>query len=126
MYRNKLWVYLKYIISGGFFTIFGPIIFIYIANYLEYTVSMFISQTFVHLIRFNIYKYLVFKPKSSSLFSYIFSILPLFILNIIIANRLAFKFKPYEIGIIVAFISATLGYLWTSFCYRNISSKSYK
>ena len=112
--------YTRFFIAGIFFTIFGPSLFIILSLIIEIILASILSEMIIHSLRYKVYKYFVFNKKKSTPLTYISSIAPISLSNILIVISLKNILNPIYIAIINTFISATIGYLWSKYCFKYI------
>ena len=115
----------RYIISGCFFTIFAPVLFLFISNYLPSKLSFIISDSIIQVLRFNSLTIWVFKSRinKSSLKAYLKASIPLSLINLILVSTLSPIINRINVAILIGMFSASAGFLWSKFCYRKIKKK---
>ena len=74
--------YKRYLLTGVFFTFFGPILFVSLTFIFPIMYSSILAEIVIHSFRYKFYKYFIFQRRSSSPFTYLQSIAPISLLNI--------------------------------------------
>ena len=112
--------YIKYLFSGAFFSILGPLFFLLISNIIQSNLAILVSEFILHTLRFQSFKYFIFShiSKNKSKRKYIFSTAPTILTNILLVNFISAYLKPLEIAIFIGLMSISIGYIWTKYCYK--------
>ena len=115
--------FIRYVLSGSFFSILGPLFFLFISNILQSNLAILFSEFILHVLRFFSFKYFIFHntSRNKSKRKYIFSTAPTILTNILLVNILEAHIKPRDIAIIIGLMSISIGYIWTKHCYRYFS-----
>ena len=110
---------LRYIISGCFFTLIAPSLFLLLTKTFHPQLSIIISECFIHIFRFNVITRWVFKTSvnKKTLKAYIKATIPIFIFNFLLVSLLAPVIGELYTAIILGLFSATVGFLWNKICY---------
>lgn len=110
---------IRYIISGIFFTLVAPSLFLLLTTIFNPKLSIVISELFIHIFRFNVITKWVFQKKvnKSSLKAYIQATIPLFLFNFTLVSLLASNIGKLELALILGLFSATAGFVWNKICY---------
>lgn len=118
---RKNLIQIRYIISGGFFTLVAPSLFLLLTKFIHPQLSIVISECFIHIFRFNVITKWVFQSKvnKQSLKAYIKATIPLFICNFLLVSFLASVIGKFNTAIIIGIFSATAGFLWNKICYKK-------
>ena len=113
----------RYLVSGTFFTLLAPLIFLVISTYFPLKISFLISDSLIHLFRFNVITLWVFNSNLSvkSLKAYIKATVPISLINFLFVVLLTGFFNRFLIALIIGVFSALFGFLWNKFCYRKIN-----
>lgn len=110
---------LRYIISGCFFTLIAPSLFLLLTKTFHPQLSIIISECFIHIFRFNVITRWVFQTSvnKKTLKAYIKATIPIFIFNFLLVSLLAPVIGELYTAIILGLFSATVGFLWNKICY---------
>ena len=110
---------LRYIISGCFFTLIAPSLFLLLTKTFHPQLSIIISECIIHIFRFNVITRWVFQTSvnKKTLKAYIKATIPIFIFNFILVSLLAPVIGELYTAIILGLFSATVGFLWNKICY---------
>lgn len=116
---------IRYIISGIFFTLVAPSLFILVTKLLPPQLAIVCSEIFIHFFRFNVVTKWVFQSKvnKQSLKAYIKATIPLFICNFLLVTFLASLIGTVNTAIIIGLFSATAGFLWNKICYAKTTKR---
>ena len=119
IYENS--AQLRYILSGIFFTIFGPSFFVLLATYIPPKIAILIADLLIHFLRFHVVTRWVFLSRinKNSIYSYLKATIPLSIFNFIIVSLLVPLFGNFIVAILLATFSATIGFVWNRICYEK-------
>ena len=110
---------LRYIISGCFFTLIAPSLFLLLTKTFHPQLSIIISECIIHIFRFNVITRWVFQTSvnKKTLKAYIKATIPIFIFNFLLVSLLAPVIGELYTAIILGLFSATVGFLWNKICY---------
>ncbi len=110
----------KYLANGIFFTFFGPSVF-WLAYPLGPIMSIIVSDSVVHLLRFYSFKAFVFRRKagfSVTPLGYLLSLLPLLAIRLLIIHSLYYSYDRNSLTILMAVISITLGFVFSASIFK--------
>ena len=112
----------RYILSGCFFTIFAPSLFLILSSYMPTRFSFIISDFLIQVLRFNILTIWVFESRinRNSLKAYLKATIPTSFINFFLVSILSPFISRFYLAIIIGIFSASAGYLWSKFCYLKI------
>tara|TARA_Y100001968_G_scaffold164516_1_gene150576 strand:- start:9 stop:374 length:366 start_codon:yes stop_codon:yes gene_type:complete len=110
--------YFRYLLSGVFFTLSGPLLFIFISTIISMEKAMIINEMIIHILRYKFFKYYVFTNLSTNIFSYIISILPITTFNVTIAFLFKDGWSSYQIATLSIIYSTTIGYILTKYIFN--------
>ena len=118
-FLNKLRIF-PYIISGIFFTIFGPFIF-WNFYHLGPLLSVICTDLLIHILRFNSFKYFVFKKIKGykvTVFLYLKTVIPITLVRISL-SLISYDFikKEYLI-ILITLVTIFLGFIFSQINFR--------
>jgi hypothetical protein len=109
-------------LAGAFFTLAGPALFIFLARIAAPVIASVTSEVSMHSIRCVIYNRFVFTGAQSGVLTYLTAAIPASLLNVCLVYYLQSSLVSWQIAIVIALQSATLGYLWSRACYSfNLS-----
>ena len=111
--------YLKYLVSGSFFTILGPLIFYISTIFFPNILAIIISETVLHIFRYFSYKYFIFPKLNSNPRKYIFAISPIVLFNLVLVYLSSNYLEPKFIAILMIIFSSSFGYLWSVFILKK-------
>ena len=110
---------LRYIISGCFFTLIAPSLFLLLTKTFHPQLSIIISECIIHIFRFNVITRWVFQTSvnKKTLKAYIKATIPIFTFNFLLVSLLAPVIGELYTALILGLFSATAGFLWNKICY---------
>ena len=115
--RNKKLI--KYIITGVFFTISSPLIFIYLSKYLSRTGSIIFILPIAYFVKFLIYKFWVFAEDSVNIKKFIIHIIPQYLISILIAKTTVNIPRVDYVALILILVNSFIGYFWGNYLYSD-------
>ena len=116
MRNNKL---IKYIITGAFFTISSPLIFICLSKYLSRTGSIIVVVPVAYFIKFLIYKFWVFRKESVDINKFIIHIIPQYLISILIAKLTVGIPRVDYVALLLIIVNSFIGYFWGNYLYSD-------
>ena len=111
--------FIRYGITGAFFSILGPLFFILLSNFFSRILAILLIEPPAYLLKFVIYKYWVFRNKKVYISSYLFHVTPLYFISIFITKITAFIDKTEYVAFIIVLVNGIVGYLWGKFLYST-------
>ena len=118
--------FMRFGLSGLLFTVLGPTLF-WVAYPLGPLVAVAIAELNVHILRFLIFRTVVFpadKGYRVSLPRYAASALPVTIVSVAIVMLLSNRMERTELTVTGALLSLLIGFIWSRYVYtRPISNR---
>jgi hypothetical protein len=117
--------YLRFLLTGVFFTIFGPFLFLLISVSLAPVLTSVLVECLVHCFRYFVYsRYVFVGHRSDGVRTYISAALPVALLNIGFVAAFVGTVGRLNMAIVLGLFGASAGYFWTKICYRyDLSSR---
>ena len=115
----KNYTLIKYAITGTIFTIFSPLIFIFLSNYLSRVLVILILEPLAFSLKFLVYKLWVFKRGRVVINNYLLHIFPLY-LNALLIAKITENIKSVEfVALLIILINGLIGYIWGNYIYSS-------
>ena len=108
---------IKYLITGGIFTISSSILFIFLSKYISRIGSIMIVTPIVYLLKFLIYKFWVFRKDSVDINNFILHMIPQYFISIVIAKITDNIPRVDYVALIIILVNSFIGYFWGNFLY---------
>ncbi len=116
--------YARFLLTGAAFTLAGPSLFYLMALGMAPLLSSFLTEISMHSARCIVYNRFVFSSEGTGIRTYLTAAVPISLINLGLVFVLQQHFPLWHIACIIGFQGATIGYLWSRFCYRyNLSSR---
>lgn len=110
--------YARFLLTGAAFTLAGPALFYVMALQLAPLLASFLTEISMHSARCVIYNRFVFSSAGSGIRTYLTAAVPLSLINFGLVFVLQHHWPLWQIAVLIGLQGATLGYLWSRFCYR--------
>ena len=113
------WSLLKYSLIGALYTLFTPLVFILLSNYVSRINSIIILYFLGYSLKYYLYKNWVFKNGKVNLKRFLIHLIPVFMISLIFTHFTSFINKVEYVAIALVFISGLSGYVWGKIVYKN-------
>tara|TARA_Y100000589_G_C26628287_1_gene416994 strand:- start:26 stop:472 length:447 start_codon:yes stop_codon:yes gene_type:complete len=111
--------FIRYGITGAFFSILGPLFFIILSNFFSRILVILLIEPPAYALKFFIYRYWVYRNKKVFISGYLLHITPLYFISIFITKLTSFIDKTEYVAFIIILVNGIVGYLWGKFLYSN-------
>jgi len=116
--------YARFLLTGVAFTLAGPGFFYILALSMAPLLASFLTEISMHSARCMIYNRFVFSSAGTRIRTYLTAAVPMSLINLGLVFVLQHYFPLWQIACIIGLQGATIGYLWSRFCYRyDLSSR---
>ena len=116
--------YTRFLLTGVAFTLAGPALFYAIALVIAPLLASFLTEISMHSVRCIVYNRYVFSSAGTGIRTYLTAAVPLSLVNFSLVFALQHMLPLWQIAVLIGMQGATLGYLWSRFCYRyDLSSR---
>lgn len=116
--------YTRFLLAGALFTLAGPSLFYLIALIGTPVLASFLTEIGMHSARCIVYNRFVFSSAGTGIRTYLTAAVPISLINLGLVFVLQYHIPLWQIAGIIGLQGATIGYLWSQFCYRyDLSSR---
>ena len=116
--------YVRFLLTGAAFTLAGPGLFYVMALNMAPMLASFLTEISMHSVRCIIYNRFVFSSAGTGIRTYLTAAVPLSLFNLALVFFFQKNLPLWQLALLIGLQSATLGYLWSRWCYRyDLSSR---
>ena len=114
----------KYGLVGIVFTSIGPLLFLSLNAFLPRVVSILISEPILYSLKYLIYRNWVYKDKDVGIVSYLFHVLPLYLISFGLISATQSSLTSLEAILLVVVVNGFVGYFWGHVLYSLAGKES--
>jgi putative flippase GtrA len=118
--------YARFLLVGALFTLAGPSLFLLASKFMVAWLASLLAEVTMHTFRCILYNRFVFSSLGAGgIRTYLTAAVPTSLLNVLLVVICQAKLPTWQIAILIAIQSSTIGYLWSRGCYAfNLSSRA--